>query len=62
MNETGFFDYKSIAREMNIPEAVLKEIEEEVRHEFPQDTMLFELHMLRAVKNFGRESKRKAVS
>ena len=51
--ETTFapvFDYRSIAEARGIPHDVLSAIEEDARAEFPQDSMLMELHILRAVK------------
>ena len=36
---------------MHIPHAVLKGIEREVKQEFPSDQMMYELHMLRAIKS-----------
>ncbi|MEW6358868.1 MAG: hypothetical protein AB1696_21225 [Planctomycetota bacterium] len=48
---TEYFDYEKVASEMNVPPATLKKIEEEVRKEFPHDQMMYELHVLRAVKS-----------
>lgn len=36
---------------MNMPAAILKKIEKEVAAEFPKDKMMFELHVLRAIKS-----------
>ena len=43
-----YFDYKSVAREANIPVDKLKKLVELVREEFPHDPMMAELHTLRA--------------
>ena len=51
MGKTEYFDYEKVSREMGVPEDILKRIEEETRKEFPSDRMMFELHMLRAVKS-----------
>jgi len=51
MNKTKYFDYRKVASEMKVPAAVLRKIEKEVRREFPDDTMMYELHMLRAIKS-----------
>ena len=46
------FDYRSIAESRGMPDDVLSAIEEEARAEFPQDFMMMELHILRAVKRY----------
>jgi hypothetical protein len=51
MEKIEYFDYKKLAKEMNVPDNVLKKIEEEVKREFPRDKMMYELHVLRAVKS-----------
>ena len=51
MEEVEYFDYPKIAKEMNVPAAVLKKIEKEVKKEFPNDRMMYELHVLRAVRS-----------
>jgi hypothetical protein len=45
------FDYHKIAKEMQVPHNVLKAIEHEVREEFHGDQMMYELHVLRALKS-----------
>jgi hypothetical protein len=50
MRKIEYFDYQRVAKEMNIPPAVLKKIEQEVKEEFPSDKMMYELHVLRAVR------------
>jgi len=51
MNKIEFFDYKSLARKMRVPSSKIKQIEKEVKEEFPSDKMLYELHVLRALKS-----------
>ena len=51
MRKTEYFDYQKVARDMNMPASLLKKIEKEVRAEFPQDKMMYELHMMRAIKS-----------
>ena len=46
------FDYRAIAEARGVPYDVLSAIEEEARVEFPQDSMMMELHILRAVKRY----------
>ena len=36
---------------MNVPNAILKKIEKEVKFEFPKDKMMYELHVLRALRS-----------
>ena len=45
------FNYQKVAKEMHVPPTVLKGIEREVRQEFPADQMMYELHVLRAIKS-----------
>ncbi len=43
-----YFDYEAVAREAGIPPAALDALRTLVRREFPDDDMMFELHLLRA--------------
>ena len=45
-----YFDYERVAREAGLDHAALDELQRAIRKDFPTDEMLFELHMLRAVK------------
>ncbi len=51
MEEIEYFDYKQVARRMGIRDSVVKKIEREVKKEFPSDKMMYELHVLRAVRS-----------
>jgi hypothetical protein len=51
MEKIEYFDYMQVARKMRIPDAVLKKIKREVKKEFPSDKMMYELHVLRAVRS-----------
>jgi len=51
MEKIEYFDYQKVAKEMNVPEATLKKIEKEVKLEFPNDKMMYELHVLRALRS-----------
>ena len=51
MKKIEYFDYMQVARKMRIPDSVLKKIEREVKKEFPSDKMMYELHVLRAVRS-----------
>ncbi len=41
------FDYESMAKEAGIPKQKLDELRKTIRQEFPQDDMMYELHLLR---------------
>lgn len=51
MSKIEYFDYQRLAKEKKMPVRVLRKIITEVRHEFPKDKMMFELHMLRAINS-----------
>ncbi len=51
MGKIDYFDYRKVAREMKVPDVILKKIEKEVKAEFPKDKMMYELHVLRAVRS-----------
>jgi hypothetical protein len=53
------FDYKSAAKDMQIPSEVMLYLENEVQHEFPDDPMLRELHILRALNNYVAKNKKR---
>ncbi len=43
-----YFDYESVAREAGLTDDQLAAVKEAVRQEFPNDDMMWELHVLRA--------------
>ena len=49
MAKIEYFDYQKLVKKEHVPERVLKQIEKEVRTEFPHDKMMYELHVLRAI-------------
>ena len=51
VDKIEYFDYRRIAKNMRIPDSVVKKIEREVKKEFPADKMMYELHVLRAVRS-----------
>ena len=51
MEKIEYFDYERTAKEMKVPNTIVKKIEKEVKKEFPFDKMLYELHVLRALKS-----------
>jgi hypothetical protein len=46
-----YFDYQGIAKELKMSATALRKVEKEVEREFPDDKMMFELHVLRAVRS-----------
>ncbi len=62
MKKIDYFNYQRVAKEKKVPPAILKKIEQEVKKEFPSDKMMYELHVLRAVKsNYWQRGKNKAA-
>jgi hypothetical protein len=51
MEKIEYFDYQKAAKNMKISNDMLKKIETDVKKEFPSDRMMYELHVLRAVKS-----------
>ena len=45
-----YFDYEAVAREAGMADEKLDLLRDVVREEFPDDQMMFELHMLRACR------------
>ena len=58
MEKIGYFDYQKVAKEMKVPDTTLRKIEREVKEEFPKDKMMYELHVLRAVRSKYWEKER----
>ena len=55
--DTIFFNYQSVADKFGIPDNVVKKIVKEVRKEIPNDNMIMELHVLRALKSYANKHK-----
>lgn len=49
----SMFDYISLANSMNIESSVIASFEKEATEEFPNDIMLRELHIMRALKAYS---------
>lgn len=47
--QTAYFDFQSLAEEVGFNNSQLAQLCQAIRREFPQDDMLYELHVLRAV-------------
>ncbi len=46
----SYFDINKIAEKSGLPEQVIMKIKEEARKEFPADDLMYELHLMRAIK------------
>ncbi len=51
MKKIEYFNYQKVAKDMKMPVSILKKIEKEVKAEFPKDKMMYELHVLRAIRS-----------
>ena len=56
--EKLMFDYRSLGKELAVPKKIVQKFEQEARNEFPFDNMLMEIHILRAVKAYAKETTR----
>jgi hypothetical protein len=56
MNDV-IFDYQKKIEKFNVPKTIAANLEKEVRAEFPDDAMLMELHMIRALRAYTNLSK-----
>ncbi|MDR2088873.1 MAG: hypothetical protein LBP73_05920 [Clostridiales Family XIII bacterium] len=54
------FDYIGASQTLKVPESVLCRLEDEARREFPRDSMLMELHVLRAINAYAADNKKAA--
>ena len=53
----AIFNYQLIADKFGIPDNIVKKIVEETRKEIPNDNMIMELHILRALKAYANKHK-----
>jgi len=51
MENIEYFDYQKVASAIGLPDKILNKIKREVKREFPSDKMLYELHVLRAIRS-----------
>jgi len=51
------FNYQSFADKFGIPDNVVKKIVKEIKEEIPNDNMIMELHILRALKSYVNKHK-----
>ncbi|MCL2381417.1 MAG: hypothetical protein FWC64_07460 [Treponema sp.] len=59
--ESMMFDYRSLSEELDIPVEVVRLFEREAYDEFPNDSMLVEIHVLRAVKAYVKANSKIVV-
>jgi hypothetical protein len=52
----SMFDYISLAKSLSIDSKVLRLFEQEAKDEFPNDMMLRELHIMRALKAYSNKN------
>jgi len=55
------FDYSTMAKKFKVSEKIVGKIEKEVRKEIPTDSMLMELHVLRALKAYAHKNQLELV-
>jgi len=51
------FNYQSVAEKYGIPNSIVKEIVRETRKEIPNDNLIMELHIMRALKSYANKRK-----
>ena len=51
------FNYQSVADKFKIPADIVENIVNEIREEIPNDDMIMELHVLRALKSYANKHK-----
>ena len=54
--ENLMFDYLTLGENLAIPTEIVQKFEKEAHNEFPFDNMLMEIHILRAIKAYAKES------
>lgn len=59
MKDSIIFDTKIISEKLNIPKDELEAIQQSIREEFPDDEMMYELHLVRALKSLQKREKLK---
>jgi hypothetical protein len=53
----AMFNYQSVADKFEIPDNIVKKIVKETKKEIPNDNMIMELHILRALKSYANKHK-----
>ncbi|MGD2250912.1 MAG: hypothetical protein PVF58_21135 [Candidatus Methanofastidiosia archaeon] len=52
-----FFDTEKKAKELNINPEIYQKLKKEIENEFPNDEMMSELHLLRALTEYSRKKR-----
>ncbi len=52
------YDIEELLKEVNLSDKEKEEIIKDIRDEFPQDEMLFELHLFRAIQFLKKQKNR----
>ena len=52
------FDYRSLGNKLAVPSEIIQKFEQEARNEFPYDSMLMEIHVLRALQAYAKTTAR----
>lgn len=60
MKESEIFVPEEIAQRMGVSAAELQRLKRSIRKEFPEDDLMYELHLLRALKSIRRTKQHKA--
>jgi hypothetical protein len=55
--KTNYFDIEKAAKESKVPGSILQQLKNEAKVEFHHDPMMYELHVLRAIKSRFWEKK-----
>ncbi len=56
------YDIEVLLKEVDLSDEEKKDLIKEVREEFPQDEMLFELHIFRVVQYLKKQKMRKSLN
>jgi hypothetical protein len=56
--ENIVFDYRVVGKNLSVPPKIIQNLEIEARNEFPFDSMMAEIHILRAVKAYAKANTR----
>ena len=51
MENIEYFDYYKVASEIGITQDIIIKVEKDVKKEFPDDKMMYELYVLRTLKS-----------
>ena len=59
--DNALFDYKEASKSLRVPDEIMRDLETQARREFPDDAMLMELHVLRALRAYASNKQREIV-